>query len=249
MQFEKQLSGHRSSRALVAHRDTTTTFLSPGFSSSNAAATLVGRSSALRPYVHSYQPIDLGRTEGCRAGEGRLIRTRSEQDRSWRIISAAMFGVSARLVGGLAACGEIAFSGFLLAFMSWTIARVLAGCAAYGQSMYPCETEDEPRARMDNPAGAPRESLPLPQWRKPQSVAAAFAVDCVAQSGTPRVDPPGWSASIASLWGELRSRISRQRARRLAIAELRALDDRLLRDVGLCRGDIEHIAGHGDRCE
>jgi uncharacterized protein YjiS (DUF1127 family) len=249
MQFEKQLPGHRAPLALAAHRDTTTTFLSPRFSSSNAAATLIGRSSALRPHVHSCQPIDPGRIEGCRAGEGRLIRTRPEQDRSWRIIPAAMFGVSARLVGGLAACGEIAFSGFLLAFMSWTIAQVLAGCAAYGQAMYPCEIEDEPRARMDNPAGAPRESVPPPQWRTPQSVAAPFAVDCVVKSETPRVDPPGWSASIASLWGELRSRISRQRARRLAIAELRALDDRLLQDVGLCRGDIEHTARHGDRCE
>jgi uncharacterized protein YjiS (DUF1127 family) len=203
----------------------------------------------LRPHVHSYQPIDLDRTEGCRAGEGRLIRTRPEQNRSWRIIPAAAFGVSARLVGGLAACGEIAFSGFLLAFMSWTIAQVLAGCAAYAQAMYPCEIEDESRARMDSPACAPRESVPLPQWRKPQSVAAVFAVDCVVQSETPRVDPPGWSASIASLWGELRSRISRQRARRLTIAELCALDDRSLRDIGLCRGDIEHIARHGDRCE
>jgi uncharacterized protein YjiS (DUF1127 family) len=246
MQFEKQLPGHRSPLALAAHRDTTTTFLSPRFSSSNAAATLVGRSSALRPHVHSCQPIDPGRIEGCRAGRGRLIRTGPEQDRSLRIIPAAMFGVSARLVGGLAACGEIAFSGFLLAFMSWTIAQVLAGCAAYAQAMYPCVAEDEPRARMDGPA---REPVPLPQSRKPRFVAAPVAVECVVRSKTPRVDPPAWNASIASLWGKFRSRLGRQLARRVTIAELRALDDRSLRDIGLCRGDIEHFARHGDRCE
>jgi uncharacterized protein YjiS (DUF1127 family) len=115
--------------------------------------------------------------------------------------------------------------------------------------MYPCEIEDESRARMDGSACAPRESVPWSQWRKPQSVAAVFSVDCVVQSEMPRVDPPGWSAPIVSLWVELRSRISRQRARRLAITELSALDDRSLRDIGLCRGDIEHIARHGDRCE
>jgi hypothetical protein len=137
MQFEKQLPGHRSPLALAAHRDTTSTFPSPRFSSSNAAATFAGRSAALRPHVHSCQPIDPGRTEGCREGEGR--------------------------------------------------------------------TEDQPRGRMGGPAGAAREPIPLPQSRKPRSGAAAIAVECVVQSGTPRVDPRAWSASIASLWGELRN--------------------------------------------
>jgi uncharacterized protein YjiS (DUF1127 family) len=249
MQFEKQLPGQRLPLARATHRDATITFPSPRFTSSNATATFASRSAALRPQVHSYQAIDLGRTEGCRAGEGRLIRTRPEQDRSWRIISAAVLRVSARLVGRLATCGEIAFSGFLLAFMSWTIAQVLAGCAAYAQAMYPCVAEDERRARMDGPADEPREPVPLPQSRKPRFVAAPVAVECVVRSETPRVDPPGWNASIASLWGKFRSRLGRQLARRVTIAELRALDDRSLRDVGLCRGDIEHIARRGDRCE
>jgi uncharacterized protein YjiS (DUF1127 family) len=30
---------------------------------------------------------------------------------------------------------------------------------------------------------------------------------------------------------------------------LRALDDRRLRDIGISRSDIEHLAGRGDRCE
>jgi hypothetical protein len=125
------------------------TSLSP-FSSASPAAGFAG------PHVHSYQPLDLRPTEGGRAGEGRSMRP--EADRSWRAIPAAMLGLSARLVGVFAAGGEFAFSGLLLAFLSWTIAQVLAGCAAYAQAMYPCVTEDGFRARTGSPAGAPGES-------------------------------------------------------------------------------------------
>ena len=36
---------------------------------------------------------------------------------------------------------------------------------------------------------------------------------------------------------------------RLAMAELRSLDDRALRDIGICRFEIECFARHGDRRE
>ena len=42
-----------------------------------------------------------------------------------------------KAVAGFAACAAAAFPNFLLAVMSWTFAQVLAGCAAYGEAMYP----------------------------------------------------------------------------------------------------------------
>jgi len=251
MQHENQLPAHRSPLTLAVHRDGKITFLFSRSSPSNAAATIAGRSSALRPHVHSYPSIGLRRPQTRRTGEDRSIRTWPEQDRSWRFIPAAMFGMSARVIGAFAGCGEIAFSGFLLAFMSWTFAQVLAGCAAYAQAMYPCVIdEDQARERTDSPEGARSEPIPLPLMRKDRSAAAApVRVEHVARLETSRVDPPARAASIAALWRGLRSRIARQRASRLAIAELRSLDDRSLQDVGLLRCDLEHIAGHGDRCE
>ena len=225
MQREKQLTGHRSQLALAAYRSVTTTSL-PRRISSPRVATFAGWSAALRPQVYSYQPTDLGRAEDGRGGEGSSIRRRPTPDRSWRVIPATLFGVSTRLIGSFAACGEIAFSGFLLAFMSWTIAQVLAGCAAYAQAMYPTVIETEPRERMDSPAGEPGELVLLRQPRKPRAGAAAVAVECIVRSEAARVDPAGWPASIASLWEKFRSNMGRRRARRLAIAELRTLDDR-----------------------
>jgi hypothetical protein len=139
MQFKKQSSGRRSPRRLVAHRGVTITSLSPWILSPSAPTAFAG------PHAHCFEPIGPRRIEEVGSGEGGSIRIQPEPDKSWRIISAAIFGLSARLVGGFAVCGEFAFSGLLLAFMSWTIAQALAGCAAYGRAMHPWVIEDEPR--------------------------------------------------------------------------------------------------------
>ena len=57
------------------------------------------------------------------------------------------------------------------------------------------------------------------------------------------------STSITSLLAKFRSRMRGGRDRRLAIMELRSLDGRSLRDMGISRCDIEYFARHGDRCE
>jgi uncharacterized protein YjiS (DUF1127 family) len=236
MQFGNQSSGQRS--ALAAHRGVTITPLSRRFLPPTTAVAFAGQSAGSRPDIHAYRQIDPWRTEGCRGGEGRSIRTRLEPDRSWRVISAALFGVSARFVGGFAACGEIAISGFLLAFMSWTMAQVLAGCAAYGQAMHPCVIEDDTRERRDSGASAPDEPTPLPRTHEQR-----FCLESIVRSKTQRVDPPVWGAPIAPPWRKLRSRMCR------AVAELRTLDDRSPRDLQLPRRDIEQIGRHGDRCQ
>jgi hypothetical protein len=51
-----------------------------------------------------------------------------------------------KVVGTLASCSDIAFHSVILSVMSWTVAQVLEGCAAYAQGMYPYALEpDEPR--------------------------------------------------------------------------------------------------------
>jgi uncharacterized protein YjiS (DUF1127 family) len=246
MHFEKQLPGDLLSLSFTAYRDARTISPSPELSLSNSGPTFAGWTGASRPHVQ----IDLRRGEGHRTSEGTPIRTRPEQDGSWRAIPAAMFGIGARVIEGFAAAGEIVFSGFLLAFMSWTMAEVLAGCAAYAQAMYPCAIEDESVGQGDqgNPSGA-KSVRGSPSRRTESTVTFPVAVEHVVRSEAPGAASPGWSASITSLPGKLWSRARAVRDRRLAMAELRSLDDRALRDIGISRCDIEYFAWHGDRCE
>ena len=53
---------------------------------------------------------------------------------------------------------------------------------------------------------------------------------------------PAWYASIGAAALALARLIGERRAVRRAVAELRQLDDRLLRDMGICRLDIEGAA-------
>src|SRR6202048_3061702 len=81
------------------------------------------------------------------------------------------------------------------------------------------------------------------------SAAALVKTEHLERSERTHAAVAGWSPSIASFLASLRSRIRCGRDSRLTIAKLRALDDRRLRDIGISRYDIEHLAGRGDRCE
>ncbi|WP_454620293.1 hypothetical protein [Bradyrhizobium cenepequi] len=51
-----------------------------------------------------------------------------------------------KALGTFVVCSDIAFHSVILSVMSWTVAQVLEGCAAYAQGMYPYALEpDEPR--------------------------------------------------------------------------------------------------------
>jgi hypothetical protein len=58
-----------------------------------------------------------------------------------------------KAVAGFAACGEVAFPRLLVVVMSWTIAQVLAGCAAYAAARDPCFLDSGKSADGGNPAG------------------------------------------------------------------------------------------------
>lgn len=253
MHFEKQLSDALSPLLFTGQRDARTISPSSGLSLSTTGAAFVRRYRGVGPHVYSFQQIDLHRGESHRTSGGAPIRTRTEQDAPGRVIPAAIFRGSVWVIGALAATGEIVFSGFLLAFMSWTMAEVLAGCAAYAQAMYPCYVEDELVGQGDvghgnsgNPSGM-KPVLRSPSRRTESAVTVPVAVECAVRSEARGVASPDWSASsVTSPAGKLWLRVRAMRDRRLAMAELRSLDDRALRDIGICRCDIECFARHGD---
>jgi uncharacterized protein YjiS (DUF1127 family) len=138
--------------------------------------------------------------------------------------------------------------------LSWAVAELLAGFAAYAEAMYspPAPLPIETQA-TDTPRGAkPGPNLMMMQATgsagcstqvRPGAWTAALPAECHGYGGS----APDWHVSlwrIACAWW------SRQAVeRRRAIAELRALDDRALRDIGIYRCNIEPIARHGAQRE
>ncbi len=183
-----------------------------------------------------------------------------------------------KTVAGFAACAAVAFPNFLLAVVSWTFAQALAGCAAYGEAMYPgLVGVGEPVDQRDPVRGTQSEHgnsnqlqsrtsglseissiandeirgrRPFLASRQTQSSSAAVVkTEHLERSEAPRAASTGWRAFITSFLA--RFRIHRGRDSRLAIGELRAFDDRALNDIGISRDGIEYVeypASRGDRC-
>ena len=61
----------------------------------------------------------------------------SEDDAPRRSTVAAAARRMVKAAAGFAACAAVAFPSFLLTVVSWTFAQALAGCAAYGEAIYP----------------------------------------------------------------------------------------------------------------
>jgi uncharacterized protein YjiS (DUF1127 family) len=160
-----------------------------------------------------------------------------------------VIGLTAKAVGRCATFGEVAFSGILLAALSWTFSQALAGCAAYAEAMYPNFVDLGEHGDRHDPVDGTQSRRGIPdRLQNHSSAAAPVEAEYIERPQETRTSSPAWSASIASLVVKFRSRIRHERDRRLAIMELRALDDRTLRDIRISRCDIEYFARHGDRC-
>jgi uncharacterized protein YjiS (DUF1127 family) len=197
-----------------------------------------------------------GGYSGYTTGDIITLRPSSEPAPSWRALSAATSVLMTRAAAGLAVCSEAAFPNVLLAVVSWTFAQALAGCAAYGEAMYPGLAEaqsgrgdtgqlpDQMRSAAQHEIGrAVAVSLP----RQIPSHTRAVEAESMAESKPARSTVS--VSSIALLVGQFRSWMRCRRERRLAIAELQALDDRSLRDIGISRGDIAYIVRRENHCE
>jgi hypothetical protein len=86
------------------------------------------RTSAVRRY-----PIRAVVTHASPAGERRFARD----------VLRWPSKLVLKVVGTCAVCSDIAFHSVILSVMSWTVAQVLDGCAAYAQGMYPYALEPD----------------------------------------------------------------------------------------------------------
>lgn len=168
--------------------------------------------------------------------------------------TATMPAMAMKALNGVSHFAEHTLPDFLVAVFSWIITETLAGCTAYAESLYPIP-----------PAPGTVEAAPdeTPRRRTADrlclvSIRARLGVEsCDRATLAPMLDPtdvgsfaqperrPGalwlYRSSIGIFIAACALRVRRARARRQAIAELHALDDRSLRDIGLSASDIECI--------
>jgi len=156
------------------------------------------------------------------------------------------------------------FAYLVLAILSWIVTETLAGCATYAMAMYsiPAATGVNDDCRdagwsgtrpVERPVSTSGPRLISANTRR--GVAEVFLpsdasrpctrVKYVIQS---KRTPSALSAYCAVIMAPallILSRIRQAHAWRQAIAELRDLDDRSLRDIGVSRCDIEQVARYG----
>jgi uncharacterized protein YjiS (DUF1127 family) len=155
------------------------------------------------------------------------------------IMSRFLFRTAAQFAE---AAGEI-----LSAIASWMVTEMLQGCAAHALAMYgiPIAVDDEEpdaKASLHAISVGHQSEDSAAKTRSPPDVAPP----CAEHVSGPR---SGRRTAIIVSAVALLSKIQERRARQRAIAELRNLDDRSLRDIGISRTDIDHIARHGVRLE
>jgi uncharacterized protein YjiS (DUF1127 family) len=135
--------------------------------------------------------------------------------------------------------------------ISSLVAHFVESLAAYGEAIYPsCVSHggltdsDEPTqdSELRRPSAIGRQSdVPWLTTSYPR-----IAED-PSRSAEPRTASRGRSATIASPFIKFWSRMRRARMTRLTITRLEALDDYMLKDIGLHRSQIEGVARHHDR--
>jgi uncharacterized protein YjiS (DUF1127 family) len=166
--------------------------------------------------------------------------------------------MSARIVkagGTLSDFAENALPNLLLAAVTWVVRETLDGCASYAEALYGVPFSD-----LAEPVPVEVPQRPAPNRLRLVAIHARDDFESRGQAVIPaQVDVealalpgclPGKKRGILSRWRTAISifivasgaRIRLARERRQALAELRAMDDRSLRDIGLTAGDIEYIA-------
>jgi uncharacterized protein YjiS (DUF1127 family) len=141
-----------------------------------------------------------------------------------RRLTETASGVTTLVIESLATCG-------------WSIYPYLAG---------PAEHEME----LQNPAAAPQFSLSAHD--ETNAPAASHHEGIVAVPAKPHLSAsaaPSFRLSILRPLVKLWLIMRREQARRRAIAQSEALDDRTLKDIGIRRCAIVYVARHGNRHE
>ena len=189
-----------------------------------------------------------------------LVFSVPHRDKRVRRAPSAWSSLTVKAATTLSYCAGPALPALLLGFFSWAVAELLAGFAAYAEAMYsppapkalvPIETQ-----ATDTSRGAKRSpnvmmmqvnsSAGCSNQVRPGARTAALPAEWHGHGASAHTDCHVWLWRIAAAWW---SSMRRAVERRRAIAEMRALDDRALRDIGVYRCDIDQIARHGARRE
>jgi uncharacterized protein YjiS (DUF1127 family) len=201
-------------------------------------------------------------------GYDKALLSLPRQQTSRPVLSRAVSRLRAETVARFAAHAGSTFSHILLTVCSWLIAEFLAGCAVYAEAMYPTFTIlEEDAGRGDPVPTAASQGTNTPASTRPrlrvisgkithsiesdgqvslseQSRSRSAGPSCAEYGATTQPTPPSplrWYVSISATVTCLLSKVREQQARRRAIFVLRTLDDRMLRDIGISRYDIESI--------
>ena len=181
-------------------------------------------------------------------------RAQSQQASSRRLAIAPVPAAPRSIFRSIARFAEAAEE-ILWAIASWIFTEFLDGCAAYALSMYGMpETADHGESGKAAPCGPPapakyssRPTLYVISAHAEADIGAAE--QCAARSGPIPGPRTGRRIVVVASTVRLLSKLREGYARNRAIAELQAMDDRSLRDIGISRADIGYIASHGVRPE
>lgn len=195
-----------------------------------------------------------------RGNGGTLVLSLAQHDTRARPAPPAWSSLTVKAATTLSYCAGHAIPALLLGLLSWAVAEIVAGFAAYAEAMHappaakgpvPADTE-----KTDTPRGAkPSPSLMTLQANgaaeranqaRPSARATAFPAEWHGWRLRARTD---WLVSLTHVAEACWSSLYRAQDRRRAIEELRGLDDRSLRDIGISRYDIEYAVRCGVRQE
>lgn len=214
------------------------------------------------PFQRSRSQIEPARRTSQRAaqesssnGERALVIPLAQRRAPARPAAMTVSAMATKAVSGMSRFAEHTLPNFLVAVFSWIITETLAGCTAYAEALYPIPPAPEAAEPVldETPRRWTPERLSLAQVH-----ARLDIVTCEQPTLAPALDPtdsdsyvrperrPGafwlYGSSLGIFITACALRVRRARARRQAIAELRGLDDRSLRDIGISACDIEYIA-------
>jgi uncharacterized protein YjiS (DUF1127 family) len=187
-----------------------------------------------------------------------LVIQLSRESAPARPAGAMMSAVMVKAIATFSQFAGHTFPNLLLATTSWIIAEMFAGCAAYAEAMYgiplapelaePAPAEIPPRRapnRLSLVSIHARDDFANPERPAYAALPAPATARALARPGERRGKLSRWRSALRGLIDACHSTIRRAQARRQMIAELRELDDRSLRDIGVSRCDIEHVARYG----
>ena len=131
--------------------------------------------------------------------------------------------------------------------ISWLVAHFIESLTAYGEAIY---LDHGDLTDSHEPTRDPELPRPSAIGRRSDAPWLTASYSRIAEdpsrSAELRTASPGWSATIASPFIRIWSRMRRAQMKRLTITRLEALDDHMLKDIGLHRSQIEGVARHHD---